>query len=43
MTYCLGIKVDQGIVMVSDSRTSAGVDNISTYSKMWKFGVPGER
>ncbi|CAA0126213.1 Uncharacterised protein [Halioglobus japonicus] len=43
MTYCLGIKVDQGIAMVSDSRTSAGVDNISTYSKMWKFGVPGER
>ncbi len=43
MTYCLGIKVDQGIVMVSDSRTSAGVDNISTYSKMWKFGVSGER
>lgn len=43
MTYCLGIKVNQGIVMVSDSRTSAGVDNISTYSKMWKFGVPGER
>lgn len=43
MTYCLGIKVDDGIVMISDSRTSAGVDNISTYSKMWKFGVPGER
>jgi putative proteasome-type protease len=43
VTYCLGIKVDQGIVMVSDSRTSAGVDNISIYSKMWKFGVPGER
>ena len=43
MTYCLGIKVDQGIVMVSDSRTSAGVDNISVYSKMWRFGVPGDR
>jgi putative proteasome-type protease len=43
VTYCLGIKVDQGIAMVSDSRTSAGVDNISSYSKMWKFGVPGER
>ncbi len=43
MTYCLGIKVNQGIAMVSDSRTSAGVDNISTYSKMWKFGVPGQR
>ena len=43
MTYCLGVKVDQGIVMVSDSRTNAGVDNISTYSKMWRIGVPGER
>jgi putative proteasome-type protease len=43
VTYCLGIKVNQGIAMVSDSRTSAGVDDISTYSKMWKFGVPGER
>jgi len=39
----LGIKVNQGIVMVSDSRTSAGVDNVSTYSKMWRYGVPGER
>jgi putative proteasome-type protease len=29
--------------MVSDSRTSAGVDNISTYSKMWRYGIPGER
>ncbi|MEM1152842.1 MAG: peptidase [Pseudomonadota bacterium] len=43
MTYCVGIKVNQGIVMVSDSRTSAGVDNISAYSKMWRYGVPGER
>jgi len=29
--------------MISDSRTSAGVDNISTYSKMWRYGVPGDR
>ena len=29
--------------MVSDSRTSAGVDNISSYSKMWRYGVPGKR
>ncbi len=43
MTYCLGIKVKQGLVMISDSRTSAGVDNVSSYSKMWRFGVPGER
>lgn len=43
MTYCLGIKLAQASVMISDSRTSAGVDNISTYSKMWRFGVPGNR
>lgn len=43
MTYCLGIKIDQATIMISDSRTSAGVDNISTYSKMWRYGVPGER
>lgn len=43
MTYCLGIKIKKGIVMVSDSRTSAGVDNVSSYSKMWRYGVPGER
>lgn len=43
MTYCLGIKLINNIVLMSDSRTSAGVDNISTYSKMWRFGQPGER
>lgn len=43
MTYCLGIKLDESIVMLSDSRTSAGVDNISTYSKMWRYSVPGQR
>lgn len=43
MTYCLGIKIEQSIIMMSDSRTSAGVDNISTYSKMWRYGVPGQR
>ena len=41
MTYCLGIKLNQHIIMMSDSRTSAGVDNVSTYSKMWRYGVPG--
>ncbi|HEX4880922.1 MAG TPA: peptidase [Porticoccaceae bacterium] len=34
MTYCLGICVDQGLVLASDSRTSAGVDYASLYSKM---------
>ena len=43
MTYCLGIKINENIIMLSDSRTSAGVDNISTYSKMWRYSVPGQR
>lgn len=43
MTYCLAIAIDAGLVFVSDSRTNAGVDNVSTYSKMHKFGVDGER
>lgn len=43
MTYCLGIKIDQAIVMVSDSRTNAGVDNINSYSKMWRFNYQNER
>jgi putative proteasome-type protease len=43
MTYCLGIAVQEGLVFVSDSRTNAGVDNVSAYSKMYSYGVPGER
>ncbi len=44
MTCCAGIKTNQGIVMISDSRTNAGVDNVSAYyGKMWRYGVPGER
>ena len=43
MTYCLTISVDAGMVFCSDSRTNAGVDQISTYSKMHKFGIEGER
>jgi len=43
MTYCLAIKVNQGLVFASDSRTNAGVDYVSVYSKMHSFGVPGER
>ncbi len=34
MTYCLAVKLDEGIVFLSDTRTSAGVDNISVYRKM---------
>jgi putative proteasome-type protease len=43
MTYCLAIKLDAGLVFVSDSRTNAGVDQISTYSKMHSFGLDGSR
>lgn len=41
MTYCLAIRTKSGIVFASDSRTNAGVDHISTYSKMSIFKLPG--
>lgn len=43
MTYCVAIRVDQGLVFASDSRTNAGADHVSTYSKMHSFEIPGER
>lgn len=43
MTYCVAIAVKAGIVFCSDSRTNAGVDQISTYSKMHRFGKDNER
>ncbi len=43
MTYCIAIRIDAGLCFVSDSRTNAGVDNVSTYSKMFTFSEPGER
>ncbi|HTT06327.1 MAG TPA: hypothetical protein VMF64_13680 [Steroidobacteraceae bacterium] len=43
MTYCVGILVDEGLVLASDSRTHAGVDNYSTFCKMNVFEKPGER
>nr|WP_296748778.1 proteasome-type protease [Thioalkalivibrio sp.] len=43
MTYCVAIKLDDGLVFASDSRTNAGVDQVSTYSKMHTFETEGER
>jgi putative proteasome-type protease len=43
MTYCFAVKLDSGIVFASDSRTNAEIDQISTYSKMNTFCVPGQR
>jgi len=43
MTYCVAVRVDKGLVFVSDSRTNAGIDRLSTYSKMFTFGEQGQR
>lgn len=43
MTYCLGIAVQEGLVLMSDSRTNAGPDSVSAYSKMRRYGAPGQR
>jgi len=43
MTYCVGMRLDQGLVFMSDTRTSAGVDNFAVSKKMFNWEVPGER
>ena len=43
MTYCVGILLNDGIVLGSDSRTHAGVDNFATFCKMTVFERPGDR
>lgn len=43
MTYCLALGLESGFVCVADSRTNAGVDNVSTYSKLHRFELPGDR
>jgi putative proteasome-type protease len=43
MTYCVGLKIDRGLVFMSDTRTNAGMDSISTFKKMQVWEEPGER
>ncbi len=43
MTYCVGVNLQDGLVFGSDSRTNAGIDQISRYCKMHVFENPGER
>jgi len=43
MTYCVAIKLNAGLVFLSDSRTNAGLDQISTFRKMIVYEKPGER
>jgi putative proteasome-type protease len=43
MTYCVGMLVREGLAMLADTRTNAGVDNIASYRKLRVFGNDGER
>jgi putative proteasome-type protease len=43
MTYCLAIRVNDGLVFAADTRTSAGLDDVRTYNKLHLFEAPGDR
>ncbi|MBH2008532.1 MAG: peptidase, partial [Xanthomonadaceae bacterium] len=43
MTYCVAIKLNAGLVFLSDSRTNAGLDQISSFRKMMVYEKAGER
>ncbi|KAA2238186.1 peptidase [Salinarimonas soli] len=43
MTYCTGILVEQGLVMLGDTRTNAGLDNVSTFRKLHVYRGAGDR
>ncbi|KAF0803953.1 proteasome-type protease [Alcanivorax xiamenensis] len=43
MTYCVAMRLEQGLVFAADSRTNAGVDQIATFRKLHTFQVTGER
>lgn len=43
MTYCVAVRVEAGLVMLSDTRTNAGLDNIGMFRKSFTYEVPGER
>ena len=43
MTYCIGVRLDRGLVFMSDTRTNAGLDNVSVFRRMHCWEVPGER
>lgn len=43
MTYCVALRLKEGLVFISDTRTNAGVDHISSFRKLFSFGVENER
>ncbi|MDQ9008162.1 proteasome-type protease [Acinetobacter gerneri] len=43
MTYCCALRLKEGLVFISDTRTNAGVDHISVFRKLYTFGIAGDR
>lgn len=43
MTYCVALRLQAGLVLLADTRTNAGVDNISRYRKLYTWTNPGDR
>jgi putative proteasome-type protease len=43
MTYCVGLLLDEGLVMAADTRTNAGVDNVGKFKKLHTWSRPGDR
>lgn len=43
MTYCCALRLDQGLVFISDTRTNAGLDHIAVFRKLFRYGTEGER
>ena len=43
MTYCVALRVEAGLILLSDTRTNAGIDNIARFRKMFTWSNPGER
>jgi putative proteasome-type protease len=43
MTYCVGLRLDRGLVFAADTRTSAGSDNVATFRKLYYWRKAGER
>ena len=43
MTYCMGMRLNRGLIFMSDTRTNAGMDNISVFRKLVSWGKRGER
>ncbi len=43
MTYCVAMRLDEGLVFLADSRTNAGIDHVSTFRKLTVYERPGDR